>query len=280
MDVLSGVATLAPTLATLGRSKATGVLCWSGPHSNMHLRLQQGRAVSLAMPDRRVGVAQTTLLERRLLRHHLEVAMRGGAVTLRYRSNVSLDCEMNAEGLPKEGPCAASLGLRVVRRICGQVPVTRARAMLGAPDFALRATGLYLLEHGAVFPREAAMLRLMTQAGEGSVDACLACGGAGPEAIRSLLALRFVGAVGPHTGPYALLLRKHRQLRDGESLDALLDIRRGAGRREANRAFRRIASALHPDQIGSSAPEAAVRISERVIDGLCRAHAARREHHS
>jgi curved DNA-binding protein CbpA len=68
-----------------------------------------------------------------------------------------------------------------------------------------------------------------------------------------------------------MLLRKTRQLRRGAAATELLDLPANAKGRDARRALRRLASAVHPDRFGEAAPDAIQRASNEVMTALLRA---------
>jgi hypothetical protein len=97
----------------------------------------------------------------------------------------------------------------------------------------------------AQHPRVATLLAILT-----------ALGGFSPSRART------------ERGRYGLLVRKRRQIRDGEGPHRLLDLCEGASPDDARKALRRFASQLHPDVLGPSAPDALRRASTEVLSAL------------
>jgi hypothetical protein len=90
---------------------------------------------------------------------------------------------------------------------------------------------------------------------------------------RMLLVL--LGAVGGRefdAETYSLLLRKQREIRRRASAAELLDVPECASPDEARRAFKRLASRLHPDRFQSDAPEL-FALSSDVLRALASAEA-------
>ena len=71
---------------------------------------------------------------------------------------------------------------------------------------------------------------------------------------------------------YSLLLRKQRELRRSATASELLDLPERAGPAEARRAFKRLASRLHPDRFHGDAPEL-FALSSEVLRALAGAEA-------
>ena len=96
-----------------------------------------------------------------------------------------------------------------------------------------------------------------------------------------LRAALWLGALVPRhaaTHQYTLLLRKHRQLRTRADAHALLELLPSAGAADARRALRRLASRLHPDALGPSAPPELRALSSELMCALVQAErAVRRE---
>jgi hypothetical protein len=154
------------------------------------------------------------------------------------------------------------------------VPVAVARRALGHGHFALTALGRALLDrHGAeLYPHEAAMLMLLRDGA--SAAALLDVGGNSARAIRALHAFKLLEAIAapaPARRPYALLLRKQRQLRRRAPSHVLLETREDASPAESRRALRRLAVALHPDRFGEGTPPPIRRASTEVLAALLRA---------
>ena len=90
---------------------------------------------------------------------------------------------------------------------------------------------------------------------------------------RTLLSL--LGALGAReldVESYSLLLRKQREIRRSASAAELLDLPERAGPGEVRRAFRRLASRLHPDRFHGDAPEL-FALSSEVLRALAGAEA-------
>ena len=121
------------------------------------------------------------------------------------------------------------------------------------------------------------------------VSTLLGVVGSSPRAHRSLLVLKWLGAIAPARradGVYGLLLRKHREIRRAASPEELLDLPRRTGvgdprcappagesdrGPEARRALRTLAKRLHPDRFDGDRAEPLRRISDRVLIELVRA---------
>lgn len=267
MTPFPGIAPLGPALATLGRSAGGGVLEVVAADGVDALSLRQGRVVhchvrgSVWRPVSRVG--RDRLVQR------LAERMRGRPVELRFVAEQS-------PGIgPDDGPTAIELSLRALRLLARDVTVPEACRLLRRDCLVVRTPGRFLLAGAMLFPHEHALLRTLQAGGDGSPERCLSAAGGSARALRSLLALRWLGAVGPaSSGPYGLLLKKHRQVREGCSAAALLGVSEQANARDARRAFRHLASRVHPDRLGPSAPGAAYDVSQQVITALSRARSA------
>jgi hypothetical protein len=114
----------------------------------------------------------------------------------------------------------------------------------------------------------------------GASLAQLAAASGGDEAeLRNLAALVWLAAVVPDSdqlGTYALLLRKRRQLEQRVSAAELLDLGPGNPTFPARRALRRLASRLHPDVLGPSAPAELREASTELMRALVHAEGSLR----
>jgi hypothetical protein len=156
-------------------------------------------------------------------------------------------------------------------------------AQLAPDDVALELSsmGRYLLEHVALWPEEEALRALLTRNEPHAVAGLRKQHARVGTLIVILEALGgLVSRVPKERGRYGLLVRKRRQIRDGEGPYRLLELREGASSDDARKALRRLASQLHPDALGPSAPDALRRASTEVMSALVEAERCLRDHPS
>jgi hypothetical protein len=138
----------------------------------------------------------------------------------------------------------------------------------------LTSWGRSLLEVGAASDAERSLVDAL-QRGAATTD-WLAAADSSDKAYRTWCALRAFGAVVTRADTrlhYTLLLRKRAQLRRRANARELLDLPHGAcvSKDAPRRALRRLAMHLHPDRLGPDAPESARTLSTEVMQALTRA---------
>lgn len=240
------------------------------------------RALALSTPDGPVGawlVAREIATPgavshalREQLRRRLFSVMRWDGVDCRFVAG------RNDVGVPHvdEPVAPADLVLSALRDALADESTLSLRRRLGDGLWVLTPLGELLTARAALWPDEAAMIAPL-RAGA-TADTLLAVAHGSPRAGRLLVGLSLLDAIAaPRAsgGSYATLLRKTRQLRQAASATTLLDLpatRSTAA--EARRSLRRLASALHPDRLGPSAPEALRRASTEVLQALGEAERA------
>lgn len=138
----------------------------------------------------------------------------------------------------------------------------------------LTAWGRGLLEAGALTEAERGLAAALQRGAAGAElrAAAHSC----DRAYRTWCALRAFGALVTRAETrvrYSLLLRKRAQLRRSANAHELLDLPAGAqvGSDATRRALRRLAMHLHPDRLGPDAPESARVLSNEVMQALTRA---------
>ncbi len=178
-------------------------------------------------------------------------------------------------GVPRVArPLAASeLVLGAMRAAVAEEPAVRVRRLLGDGLLVLTRLGRALVADASLSPDERSMVSLLERGAP--VDAILGAAGASPSAIRTLYALRLLDAVSRPTrdAQYALLLRKHRQVRSAVRAGELLDLPAGARPSEARRALRRLAREVHPDRFSEADDAIVRRVSGEVMAALVSAEA-------
>jgi hypothetical protein len=150
-------------------------------------------------------------------------------------------------------------------------PESHALSVLKSPALQLNAAGSAFLR-ATLWPDEAVVIHLLERGT--TLRELRAATGGSLRALRFLAVLALLGASGTREAPYALLLRKRAQLRQGEGARALLDLPRSADASDARRALRRLARRVHPDALGPSASEALRRASNEVMSALIDAELA------
>jgi hypothetical protein len=149
-----------------------------------------------------------------------------------------------------------------------------------APDLAVRQADLLmpwgrgLLEAGATTDAERALADVLQRGAAGTelIAAATSC----EQAYRTWWALRAFGALVPRVAThvnYSLLLRKRAQLRRSATPAELLDLSTEveATAEAPRRALRKLAMHLHPDKFGPDAPHSARALSVEVMQALTRA---------
>lgn len=171
----------------------------------------------------------------------------------------------------EEPPKTAELIVSALRERVADLPLHSLRRRLGDGMLVLTPLGRELLEGGTLWPEEQALVTPL-EAGA-SLDTLIAVSGHAPRALRTLYALRQVGACAPPEPRkgYATLLRKTRQVRRAARAAELLDLPPGARDDEARRALRRLAAAVHPDRFGTTTPAAIRSASHQVMSALVKA---------
>jgi hypothetical protein len=138
------------------------------------------------------------------------------------------------------------------------------------------AFGRALLREGASFLSDRCVRLLQN----GASIAQLSAASGGDEAeLRNLAALVWLAAVVPASdqlGTYALLLRKQRQVQQRVSAAELLDLDPTNHAFPTRRALRRLASRLHPDVLGPSAPAELREASTELMRALVHAEGSLR----
>ncbi|MEM9189968.1 MAG: DUF4388 domain-containing protein [Myxococcota bacterium] len=170
-----------------------------------------------------------------------------------------------------EAPSTAELILRAARLRARRVrSELRCRRFGGAP-LAITRTGRQVLSAAPLWPHEIRMRELL-HVGELSAKELLAAVGSTAAARRSLYAFWAAGLVrGPLVAGRALstLLTKKLTLRRGGSDETLLGVRTHTRTRpdptETRRAYRALASTIHPDRFQGLRSPAIVRASEEVL---------------
>jgi hypothetical protein len=310
MDRLPSATSLSRALLSLSRARASGVLVVRSDRREGRVSIVEGSVGAVALwpaDDETLGDALDRMgaLDRRLHRRALERGPPPGPVgdwlvacgaarnddvqrALRaqlHRRVVSMFAwpaiELRfAAGRSEVGvrrverPLGVSeLVLGAMRTAVADEPLLFARRTLGDGLLVLTRLGRALVEDAALSECERAMLPLLREGH--AVDAVLAAAGASPEAIRALHALRVLGAVARPTrdAPYALLLRKHRQVRSAARAGELLELPTGAPPGDARRALRRLARAVHPDRFSGADDDAVRRVSGEVMAALVSAEA-------
>ena len=205
------------------RLVAAGVL--SAPELAMALRWQSRRRLRriLAWPDPRVRVAEATL------------PATGGAPSLREAV------------------------LDAVRS--GVAPLPHKSFAL-AERWRLQPRAEELMRQVSLAPAEEAVFQLLRSGASGG-DVLRALGSS--RAVRQTLqAWRALGLLGPPAdATHALLARKRRALRRGESAAELLEVRRGVSRKQA---FRTLARELHPDRFESELSAVSAEVFRALVD--------------
>lgn len=178
-------------------------------------------------------------------------------------------CDVGVEEIA-EPPTNAELIVSALREQVADEPLLAVRRRLGDGLLVLTPLGKELLESAVLWPDEQVMLPLLERGA--SVDALLSAARGSARSLRTLYALRMLGACGPPAPRegYAVLLRKTRQLRRGARAAELLDLPAHAHGLDARRALRRLAHAVHPDRFGE-APPAIQAASHDVMSALVRA---------
>ncbi len=306
VDSLPGGAALARGLLVLARSGQRGVLRVEGPDVTARVDVRDGRVVAMQVsPDdgdsigealREAGawdeakaraadappgmplgtwgvrVGATT---QAALSHALRRQLRRRVMRLFALDPIELRLSAGRADLGfyelSEPPTSAELIVSALREQVSREPLWSVRRRLGDGILVLTPLGRELLEHAVLWPDEQAMLPLLTSGT--TVDALVGAARNSGRAQRLLYALRVVGACGPPEPRegYAVLLRKTRQLRQGARAAELLDLPATARGRDARRALRRLASAVHPDRFGDGTPDAIQRASHEVMSALLRA---------
>jgi hypothetical protein len=143
-----------------------------------------------------------------------------------------------------EPPTSAALILAASRERGGDEPLVVVRRRLGDGLLVLTPLGHELLEQATLWPEEQVMVPLLVRGA--SVDELVATSRGSARALRSLYALRLLGACGPPQPRqgYATLLRKTRPLRRGAYAAERLELPAGAREPKARKALRRLAVQL------------------------------------
>jgi hypothetical protein len=119
-------------------------------------------------------------------------------------------------------------------------------------------------------------LRILAQLRHAGIDVDAALSARGPASHESgavlLRTLLTLGGLERDADSYSLLLRKQRELRRRATPSELLDLPERAGPAEARRAFKRLASRLHPDRFHGDAPEL-FALSSEILRALAGAEA-------
>jgi hypothetical protein len=147
------------------------------------------------------------------------------------------------------------------------------------PELTMRGTeltawGRSLVDAGSMSEAERSLADALQRGATGAE--LLAAAHSGERVYRTWCALRAFGAVVTKAETrvhYTLLLRKRAQLRRSANARELLDLPPGAyvGKDAPRRALRRLAMHLHPDRLGPDAPESARTLSTEVMQALTRA---------
>ena len=306
---------MARALLTLARTRATGVLHVSADVGRCRIAIVDGvaraatalpgrdrtlgdalasdgaldvqahaRAMASGTPD--VPIGQYLLASGLTTRPALELALRRqlrdrvlalfAERVLEYRF-----AEGDAEiGLPwvDEAMTSADLVLSGLRARLAGLTQTPLCANLPAGELRLTTLGAALVDHGALWPEEAAAVSLLRRGA--TLEQIVKATSSSLRALRMLALLALISGVAgvtPTRDRYALLVRKRAQLARSEGAHALLELPAGAGADEARRALRRMASALHPDALGPDASDALRRASSEVLTALIDAERTLRE---
>lgn len=145
------------------------------------------------------------------------------------------------------------------------------RRRLGQGRLELTGLGATLFAAAPAYRADDEMVRMLERGA--TVEALLGAADDGERALRTLFALRLLGAVrAPGAGrrSYQLLIRKQREIRHAVSNKRLLDMSPGMPRTSSRRALRLLAKDLHPDRFAS---ETLKRSSNEVLKELVRAEA-------
>lgn len=271
MGSFAGVACIAPALVTLSRTRGSGCLSVCDTSSDGKLWLAGGRIVAVDLHGEGFATGRHLGPWRQRVLDAVVVWMRSSSVRISFSTAVT------RKGSLLDAPEAGETAMKAVRRLIGELSLVEVSRLTGNGPVTIRRSGTFLLKHSALFPEEIAVLRVLQQEGGASVDACRSAAGQGRRAFSALLTLKWAGAVSPRTGPYALLLRKHRQLLRGDAPASVLELPTGASERQASHAFRRFVASIHPDRLGTDTPAGVRDISARVVGGLWRAQQAYRQ---
>lgn len=148
-------------------------------------------------------------------------------------------------------------------------------AVVAARDGELRvsALGRALLEQAALWPEEDAVAVLLLRRAERSAIDALCRNHVRAHALLGLLeSLGGFAGSAPATrrdrNSYGLLMRKRKQIRQGDSPYRLLDLAPGATPMQARKALRQFALQLHPDALGPDVPDALRRASNEIMGAL------------
>lgn len=307
MDSLPGASALARGLLVLARSGKSGVLSVVGESVTARVGVRDGRVIAMRVspddgdsvgdelrrsgawdeararaadpppPGTPLGVWAVAIgaASEAAVSHALRRQLRRRIVRLFALDPLELRLSPGSADLGVseliEPPTSAELIVSALRDRVANEPLVAVRRRLGDGLYVLTPLGLELIEHAVLWPDEQAMVPLLERGA--SVDALIAASHGSARAQRTLYALRTLGACGPPEPRegYAVLLRKTRQLRRGAQPAELLDLPANARSRDARRALRRLASAVHPDRFGHDAPDAIKSASHEVMTALLRA---------
>ena len=204
--------------------------------------------------------------------HALRAQLRGRMLSLLSCRELSYALA-DASGEPahpalEEPPLIADVLLGCLR--------TLARGEGGAPvvrqgELRVSAVGRALLAQAALWPDEDAVAALLERgAARSSIDALCR------NHPRAYALLGLLDSLGGFAGSppkadrnsYGLLMRKRKQIRQGDSPYRLLDLAPGATPTEARKALRQFALQLHPDALGPDVPEPLRKASGEIMGAL------------
>ncbi len=305
--MLVGAAALARGLLVLARAGENGVLTVVGARTSARIGVREGRVVAMRVePDdgdsvgaalrntgswneRRARLAGAPPLGTPLgawaiavgatdaaaLSHALRAQLRRRLGRLFARDPLELRLRSGSSdvGVPAlaEPPSTRELIVSALRERVARQPLHAVRRRLGDGMLLVTPLGRELLGEAALWPDEQAMIPLLMRGA--SVDELVAIARSSPRAQRTLFALTMIGACGrpePRDG-YAILLKKTRELRRGAHASELLELPAHARAKDARRALRKLASSVHPDRFGESAPDGIRHASHAVMSALVRA---------
>ena len=259
MHVCTDAATLARALLPFAHARATGQLRISGANERRcELFLVRGRVRALA------------LLDERLARRDVVSALAEALSFTQARSHFQ---PRRASDIAPLAPCSMSeLLLCAAERALTATCADPLRDVCDGALLERSAFGSALCRDGTRFIPPALFVALTR--GELRLPA-ERLSQLTPSEQSRLRAALWLGALverrEPSRSAYALLLRKHQQLRTRADARTLLELAPEAPASDARRALRKLAARLHPDTLGPAAPDALRALCTELLCALTHA---------
>lgn len=240
-------------------------------------------------------LAQEQLATRGAVEHALRAQLRGRMLALFSCREITHEIALDEDG--GGVPLSAPVRIADVVLGCMRARASSAMSWTAAPaaqralegELSCTSRGRLILSQAVLWPEEEALAGLLSRACE-RIEIDRMCA-AHPRAHALLFLLAALGGVAASDSPgraafgssarpstsYGLLVRKRRQIRQGDSPYRLLDLPFGAGPSDARKALRQFAGKLHPDALGPDVPDDLRRASNEVMGALIDAERKVRE---